>query len=80
MTWFTADHKILNEVCESRNNHRYAVVVEDLATQWIQFDPCGNKTLQETEKCLRKFLEPNWKPKVIYTDNSLMTSWKDCTN
>ena len=22
--------------CESRNNHRYAVVVQDLATQWIQ--------------------------------------------
>ena len=32
----TADHKILNEGSESRNNHRYAVVVQDLATQWIQ--------------------------------------------
>ena len=67
----TADHKVLNEVCESRNNHRYAVVVQDLATQWIQFYPCGNKTLQETEKCLRKFLEPSQKPKVKNTDNSL---------
>ena len=27
----TADHKVLNEDCESRNNHRYAVVVQDLA-------------------------------------------------
>ena len=26
----TADHKILSEGCESRNNHRYAVVVQDL--------------------------------------------------
>ena len=32
----TADHKVLSENCESRNNHRYAVVVQDLATQWIQ--------------------------------------------
>ena len=32
----TADHKIVSEGCESRNNHRYAVVVQDLATQWIQ--------------------------------------------
>ena len=32
----TADQKVLSEVCESRNNHRYAVVVQDLATQWIQ--------------------------------------------
>ena len=31
--FITADHKDLNEECESRNNHRYAVVVEDLATQ-----------------------------------------------
>ena len=27
------EHKILNEGCESRNNHRYAFVVQDLATQ-----------------------------------------------
>ena len=32
----TADHKVLSEGCESRNNHRYAVLVQDLATQWIQ--------------------------------------------
>ena len=36
----TADHKVLSESCESRNNHRYAVVVQDLATQWIQAYPC----------------------------------------
>ena len=29
----TADHKVPSEGCESRNNHRYAVVVQDLATQ-----------------------------------------------
>ena len=29
----TADHKVLSDNCESRNNHRYAVVVQDLATQ-----------------------------------------------
>ena len=29
----TADHKVLSEGCESRNNHRYAVVEQDLATQ-----------------------------------------------
>ena len=31
----TADHKVHSEESESRNNHRYAVVVQDLATQWI---------------------------------------------
>ena len=67
----TADHKVLSEGCESRNNHRYAVVVQDLATHWIQAYPCKNKTSQETQKSLRKFMEPDKNPKVIYTDNPL---------
>ena len=54
----TADHKVLSDNCESRNNHRYAVVVQDLATQWIQAYPCKNKTSQETQRSLQKFLEP----------------------
>ena len=71
----TADHKVSSEGCESRNNHRYAIVVQDLATQWIQSYPCKTKTSQETQRSLQKFLEPNRKPKVIYTDNSL-EFWK----
>ena len=83
----TADHKVLSDICESRNNHRCAVVVQDLATQWIQSYPCKAKTSQETERSLQKFLEPNRKPKVIYTDNSLAfgkacedLSWNHCTS
>ena len=67
----TADHKILSEESESRNNHRYAVVAQDLATQWLQSYLCKTKTSQETQKSLMKFLEPTRKPKVIYTDSSL---------
>ena len=67
----TADHNVLNEQGESRNNHRYVVVVQDRATQWIQSNPCKTKTSQETEKSSLKFLEPSQKPKVSYTDNSL---------
>ena len=62
----TAHHKVLSEGCESRNNHRYAVVVQDVASQWIQSYPCKTKT--ETPRSLQKFLEPTRKPKVIYTD------------
>ena len=83
----TADHKVLSEGCESRNNHRYAVVVQDLATQWIQSYPRKTKTSQETEQSLQKFLEPTRKPKVIHTDNSLEfgkvcedSSWNQCTS
>ena len=66
----TADHKVLSEVCECRNTHRYAVVVQDLATQGIQSFPCKTKTSQGTQK-LAKFLEPDRKTWVMYTDNSL---------
>ena len=65
-----ADHKILSEGCESRNNHRYAVVVQDLAIQWIQSFPCKTKTSQETQRSLLKFLAQTWKRKVINTENS----------
>ena len=52
----TADHKVLSEGCRSRNNHRYAVVVQDLATQWIQSYPCKTKTSQKTQRELAKVL------------------------
>ena len=62
------------------------VVVQDLATQWIQAYPCKTKTSQETQRSLQKFLEPDRKPPVIYTDNSLEfgkacedLSWNHCT-
>ena len=83
----TADHKVLSDKCESRNNHRYAVVVQDLATQWIPAHPCETKTSQETQRSLQKFLKPFRNPKVIYTDNSLEfgkacedLSWNHCTS
>ena len=83
----TADHKVFSDNCESRNNHRYAVVVQDLATQWIQAYPCKTKTSQETQRSLQKFLEPERKPTVMYTDNSLEFGkvcedlyWNHCTS
>ena len=45
------------------------------------------KTSQETQKSSQKFLEPTRKPKVIFTDNSLLfgkacedLSWNHCTS
>ena len=83
----TADHKVLSDNCESRNNHRYAIVVQELATEWIQSYPCKTKTSQETRRSLQKFLEPDRKPKVIYIDSSLEfgkawedLSWNHCTS
>ena len=58
-----------------------------MATQWIQSYPCKTKTSLETEESFQKFLEPTWKPKAIYTDNSMEfgkacedLSWNHCTS
>ena len=52
---------VLTEGSESRNNHRYAVVVQDLATQWIQSYPCRNKNFsgnpEESTKVSRAVTE-----------------------
>ena len=50
----TADHKVLSDNCESRNNHRYAVVVQDLATQWIQAYPCKKQDFTRNPEKLAK--------------------------
>ena len=63
----TADHKVLKEECESRNSHRYVVIVPDSAMQWLQTLSGKTKTSRETEKSSRKLLEP----KENYTDNAL---------
>ena len=82
-----ADRDVLSEGSESRSNHRYDVVIQDLAKQWVQPYPCKTKTSQETQRSLQKFLEPTRKPQVIYTDNSLEfgkyceeLSWNHCTS
>ena len=54
----TVDHKVLSENCESRNNHRYAVVVQDLATKWIQAYPCKTKLLRKHKRASKS----SWSP------------------
>ena len=83
----TADHKVLRDNCESRNNHRYAVVVQDLATRWIQAYPCKKQNFTRNQEKLAKVPGTERKPKVIYTDNSLEfgkacedLSWNHCTS
>ena len=59
----TADHKVFSEGCEPRHHHRYAVVVQGLATQWIQSYPCKTKTSQETHIELAEVLGADQKNK-----------------
>ena len=63
---------------KSRLHRRYAAVVQDLASQWMQSHPCENKTAHETMRSLHRFLLPESKPGVLYTDNSLSEFKKAC--
>ena len=67
----TADHKGLSDNCESRNNHRYAVVVQDLATQWIKSYPCKTKTSQQTERACKS----SWSPIGSLKSFTLTIPW-----
>ena len=65
-------HNVLDEQGESRNDKKYAIVVQDLlASQWIQSYPCKTKASQETAKKSSEFSRTRRKPKMIHTSNSL---------
>ena len=58
--------KFFCEECESRNNHRYAVVVEDLAHNGYNLIRAKQKLLRRRKRSLRTFLEPSERLKVSY--------------
>ena len=66
----TADHKVLGDSCESRNNHRYAVVVQDLATQ--------SRRIRAKPKLQRKHREAcksSWNPRGNQKSFTLTIPW-----
>ena len=61
---------VLNEEQESGLPHRYAVVVQDLATQCIHRFPCKTKSAQETQRSLITFLRPEKTDPIILSQFS----------
>ena len=62
----TADHKVLSDNCESRNNHRYAVVVQDLPTI---------RAKQKLHKNPREACKSSWSPTGILESFMLTIPW-----
>ena len=68
----TADHKVLIEGGESRNNHRYAVVVQDFGHSVDSIlSVQKQKLLRRRRGVYESFFEPSEKPLVTFSDNSL---------
>ena len=64
----TADHKVLSDNCESRNNHRYAVVVQDLATRRI-------RAKTRLHKKPREACKSSWNPRGNQKSFTLTIPW-----
>ena len=67
----TADHKVVSDNCESRNSYRYAVVVQDLATQCIQAYPCKTRL----HKKPREACKSSWNPRGNQKSFTLTILW-----
>ena len=61
----STDHNILNEESESRLQHRYAVVAQDVFTNWTHSFASKTKTAQDTKKSLQRFLLPDQGPGTV---------------
>ena len=68
----TADHKVLSDNCESRNNHRYAVVVQDLATS---MDPGFSVKKTKFHKKPREACKSSWNPRGNQKSFTLAIPW-----
>ena len=68
----TADHKVLSDNCESRNNHRYAVLVQDLVTL---MDPDVSVQKPKLHKKPREACKSSWNPRGILKSFTLTIPW-----
>ena len=74
----TADHKVLNEGCESRDNHRYAVVLQDLAARWMAREIRTCVYVDDIKLAGKKqYINPTWKVLNKEVDLGEPTSFLD---
>ena len=83
----TADHKVARDNFESRNNHRYAVVVKDLPRNGSRRIRAKTKFHQKSRDACKSSWNPRGKQKSFFTGNSLEfgkacedLSWNHCTS
>ena len=64
------DHKIINEADQSKDRDRAALVLQDRATWWLQAYAAQTKSAPECIAALRRFVGPQGRAKLFYSDNS----------
>ena len=66
----TADHKTLMEDQASRGGARYALIIQDEHTRWIQAYATKSRSYQEVVQAFRRFMPLDQMPKHVYLDNA----------
>ncbi len=66
----TSDHKVLLENQASRQGDKYAIIIQDSFTKWLQAFPTKTKGHEEVIASFKRFMPPGTKPDHVYTDNS----------
>ena len=66
----TSDHGVIGEDEQSRHKDKFLLVVQDQFTMWIQAYAVKSKSARDTAAIFQKFLGPDVKPGVVYTDGS----------
>ena len=66
----TADHHILGDEEASRHGDKVALTMQDKATFWLQSYASRTKSAEDNAKGFQRFLGPQVKPELVYTDGS----------
>ena len=66
----TADHKTLAEDQSARGGERYALVIQDEYSKWIQSYATRTRSHEEVVMAFRRFMPLNSKLTHVYVDNA----------
>ena len=66
----TADHKTLIGDQASRGGARYALIIQDEYTRWIQAFATKTRSYPEVMQAFRRFMPMDQQPKHVYLDNA----------
>ena len=66
----TADHKTLSEEQSARGGERYALIVQDEYSKWIQAYATHTRSHEDVVMAFSRFMPPNTKPAHVYVDNA----------
>ena len=66
----TADHKVMAQDEISKAGDKYALIIVDRFTKWLQAFPCKTKSTPEAKSMFQRFMGPGNSAKYVYLDGA----------